>query len=186
MALDTPTRRRHQISLQITVSHPPCGCWDLNSWPLEEQSVLLPTEPSLQPCFYLLVVSCESVPKDLWTAQSTEPVNAVYPASLYRWSWRLWDSEIIDYLCTFEVQNHKYPFRTHLEEEAMLLCGENCCDVATNQGMPAATRNWKIRGSALPWSLKWCYGLAVKCIPQPSSVWSQTVALVLKALRRGS
>jgi hypothetical protein len=28
---------------------PPCGCWDLNSVPLEEQSVLLPTEPSHQP-----------------------------------------------------------------------------------------------------------------------------------------
>ena len=28
---------------------PPCGCWDLNSGPLEEQSVLLTTEPSLQP-----------------------------------------------------------------------------------------------------------------------------------------
>jgi hypothetical protein len=28
---------------------PPCGCWDLNSGPSEEQSVFLPTEPSLQP-----------------------------------------------------------------------------------------------------------------------------------------
>ena len=28
---------------------PPCGCWELNSGPLEEQSMLLPTEPSLQP-----------------------------------------------------------------------------------------------------------------------------------------
>jgi len=28
---------------------PPCGCWELNSRPLEEQSVLLTTEPSLQP-----------------------------------------------------------------------------------------------------------------------------------------
>ena len=28
---------------------PPCRCWDLNSGPLEEQSVLLPAEPSLQP-----------------------------------------------------------------------------------------------------------------------------------------
>ena len=28
---------------------PLCGCWDLNSWPLEEQSVLLTTEPSHQP-----------------------------------------------------------------------------------------------------------------------------------------
>jgi hypothetical protein len=28
---------------------PPCGCWDLNSGPLEEQSALLTTEPSRQP-----------------------------------------------------------------------------------------------------------------------------------------
>jgi len=28
---------------------PPRGFWDLNSGPLEEQSVLLTTEPSLQP-----------------------------------------------------------------------------------------------------------------------------------------
>ena len=28
---------------------PPCGCWELNS--LEEQSVLLTAEPSLQPLF---------------------------------------------------------------------------------------------------------------------------------------
>jgi hypothetical protein len=27
----------------------PCGCWGLNSEPLEEQPVLLTTEPSLQP-----------------------------------------------------------------------------------------------------------------------------------------
>ena len=26
---------------------PPCGCWELNSGPLEEQPVLLTTEPSL-------------------------------------------------------------------------------------------------------------------------------------------
>jgi hypothetical protein len=28
---------------------PPCGCWELNSGPLEEQPVLLTTQPSLQP-----------------------------------------------------------------------------------------------------------------------------------------
>ena len=39
-------RRGRQISLR---SEPPCGCWDLNSGPSEEQSVLLTTEPSLQP-----------------------------------------------------------------------------------------------------------------------------------------
>jgi hypothetical protein len=35
---------------------PPCGCWDLNSGPLEEQSVLLPTEPSLQPREYVFIL----------------------------------------------------------------------------------------------------------------------------------
>jgi hypothetical protein len=28
---------------------PPCGCWELNSGLLQEQSVLLTSEPSLQP-----------------------------------------------------------------------------------------------------------------------------------------
>ena len=34
---------------------PPCGCWELNSSPLEEQSVLLTTEPSLHPPGLILV-----------------------------------------------------------------------------------------------------------------------------------
>jgi hypothetical protein len=34
-------------------SEPPCGCRDSNSGPLEEQSVLLTTEPSLQPIKYV-------------------------------------------------------------------------------------------------------------------------------------
>jgi hypothetical protein len=54
-------RRGRQISLQVIMRHekrtsdpitdgckPPCGCWDLNSGPSEEQSVPLPTEPSRQ------------------------------------------------------------------------------------------------------------------------------------------
>jgi hypothetical protein len=32
----------------------PCGCWELNSGPPEEQSVLLTSEPSLQP-FWILI-----------------------------------------------------------------------------------------------------------------------------------
>ena len=45
------TRRGRQISLRMVVSHHVhvCGFWDLNSGPSEEQSVLLPAEPSLQP-----------------------------------------------------------------------------------------------------------------------------------------
>ena len=45
-------RKGHQISLQMVVST--CGCWDLNSGPLEEQTKVLTTEASLQPpktCF---------------------------------------------------------------------------------------------------------------------------------------
>jgi hypothetical protein len=34
---------------------PPCGCWELNSGPLEEQSDLLTTEPSLQPLLFLFL-----------------------------------------------------------------------------------------------------------------------------------
>jgi hypothetical protein len=37
---------------------PPCGCWDLNSGPSEEQSVLLTVEPSLNPTksFFLILI----------------------------------------------------------------------------------------------------------------------------------
>jgi hypothetical protein len=42
---------RHQKASDPIIDgcEPPCGCWELNSGPLEEQSVLLTTEPSLQP-----------------------------------------------------------------------------------------------------------------------------------------
>jgi hypothetical protein len=44
--------RQHQKRASDLITdgcEPPCGCWDLNSGPLEEQSVLLTAEPSLQP-----------------------------------------------------------------------------------------------------------------------------------------
>jgi hypothetical protein len=43
---------RHQKRASDLITdgcEPLCGCWDLNSGPSEEQSVLLTTEPSLQP-----------------------------------------------------------------------------------------------------------------------------------------
>jgi len=39
-------RREHPIT---DGCEPPCGFWESNSGPLEEQKVLLTTEPSLQP-----------------------------------------------------------------------------------------------------------------------------------------
>jgi hypothetical protein len=46
-----------RVSYLITGGcEPPCGFWDLNSGPLEEQSVvLLPTEPSLQPLVFFFL-----------------------------------------------------------------------------------------------------------------------------------
>jgi hypothetical protein len=47
VALQTPQKRASDL---ITDGcEPPCGCRDLNSGPLEEQSVLLTSEPSLLP-----------------------------------------------------------------------------------------------------------------------------------------
>jgi hypothetical protein len=42
------SRRGHQIFVTDGCELP-CGCWDLNSGPLEEQSALLTSEPSHQP-----------------------------------------------------------------------------------------------------------------------------------------
>lgn len=55
-----PCLHTHQKRASDTITdgcEPPCGFWELNSGPLEEQSVLLTTESSLQPpslsCFNL-------------------------------------------------------------------------------------------------------------------------------------
>jgi hypothetical protein len=44
-----PVNQKRALDPVIDVCEPPCGCWELNSEPLEEQSVLLTAEPSLQP-----------------------------------------------------------------------------------------------------------------------------------------
>ena len=43
--LQTPQKRASDLIIDGCES--PCGCWDLNSAPWEEQPVLLTTEPSL-------------------------------------------------------------------------------------------------------------------------------------------
>jgi hypothetical protein len=66
---------------------PPCGCWDLNSGPLEEQSVLLTTEPSLQhPDSYSYFI------RNMYFGQ--DPVNPESPYTKtcllekIQWQWR--------------------------------------------------------------------------------------------------
>jgi hypothetical protein len=53
------SRRGHQI-FDTDGCEPPCGSWDLNSGPLEEQSVLLTAEPSHQtpPFFFKIYLFC--------------------------------------------------------------------------------------------------------------------------------
>jgi hypothetical protein len=48
LLLSLDTHQKRASDLITDGCQPPCGCWDLNSGPLEEQSVLLTAEPSLQ------------------------------------------------------------------------------------------------------------------------------------------
>ncbi|EDM00356.1 rCG35761, isoform CRA_a [Rattus norvegicus] len=43
-----PAGHKKEQGLLTDGCEPPCGCWELNSGPLEEQSVLLTAEPSLR------------------------------------------------------------------------------------------------------------------------------------------
>ena len=51
MSSDIPQKKVSDLIMDGC--EPPCGCWDLNSGPWVEQSVLLTTEPSLQPSVFL-------------------------------------------------------------------------------------------------------------------------------------
>jgi hypothetical protein len=56
LSSDTPEEGINSIT---DGCEPPCGFWDLNSGPLEKQSVLLTTESSLQPvCVCVCVCVC--------------------------------------------------------------------------------------------------------------------------------
>lgn len=60
----------------VTVGwEPRCGCWEPNPVPLEEQSVLLFTEPSLQhfPLFISFAMGSLIEPDQLWSASSRDP-----------------------------------------------------------------------------------------------------------------
>ena len=70
---------------------PTCGCWDLNSEPSEEQSVLLTAEPSLQPLNKSLSTNTtssdffysSSISFSKWEEQSLAPFLFSPPLSIY-------------------------------------------------------------------------------------------------------
>lgn len=46
------TKRRCEIppELELQIVVLPCGCWELNSGPLQVQQILLTAKPCIQPC----------------------------------------------------------------------------------------------------------------------------------------
>ena len=58
---------------------PPCSCWELNSGPLEEEAMLLTSEPSLQPPINVIlknkmalqIRALAALPEDLGLIPST-------------------------------------------------------------------------------------------------------------------
>jgi hypothetical protein len=55
------THQKRALDLITDGYEPPSGFWELNSGPLEEQSVLLTTEPSLQHCLFVFLRQCFSL-----------------------------------------------------------------------------------------------------------------------------
>jgi hypothetical protein len=49
------THQKKTLDLITDGCDSPCGFWELNSGPLEEQSVLLTTEPSIEHLFLFLI-----------------------------------------------------------------------------------------------------------------------------------
>ena len=52
-----PAGQKRASDLISDGCEPPCGCWEFNSGPLEEQAVLLTAEPSLQPQYILFNIN---------------------------------------------------------------------------------------------------------------------------------
>jgi hypothetical protein len=68
---------RHLRTDLITYGcEPSCGCWELNSGALEEQTVLLTAEPPLQPC--LAAPCCAEVT----TSPHEEPDEHTWPLAV--------------------------------------------------------------------------------------------------------
>uniref|UniRef100_A0A8C6RLL5 Protocadherin alpha 12 n=1 Tax=Nannospalax galili TaxID=1026970 RepID=A0A8C6RLL5_NANGA len=49
--------RRSEVSFGFPWNGPPCGCWEWNVGPLQEQSVLLTAESALQPLFLVFLIA---------------------------------------------------------------------------------------------------------------------------------
>jgi hypothetical protein len=65
-----PAVQKRAPDLIIDGYKPPCGCWKLNSGHLEEQSVLLTSEPSLR--------SSSIIPRTQWMEETSFPSSGKF------------------------------------------------------------------------------------------------------------
>ena len=98
-----PVGQKRAPDLIIGGCEPPCGCWELNSGPLEEQPVLLTAEPSLQPNpvnFNGNLSQClrtEGIKKRMKMLRVIQKITAGKDSRQHTW-WRV------------AVSTHAYPF----------------------------------------------------------------------------
>ena len=95
---------------------PPCGCWDLNSGPLEEQSALLTAEPSHQPRLWTF--------KILKLLKTMGTFSVGMSASFMVLS--LWGREMeghISYFPVAVIKHHNQTDLTHKKKELTLAFG---------------------------------------------------------------
>jgi hypothetical protein len=74
-----PAYQKRAPDLSTDGCESPCGSWELNSRPLEEQPVLLTTESSLQPLWTLLIPSVYYPKNEVLQIQ----LDGAYPTSSY-------------------------------------------------------------------------------------------------------
>jgi hypothetical protein len=72
------------LSSDTDSCEPPCGCWELNSGPLEEQSVLLTAAPSLQALRGTCASSCVGLPPPLGS-MSMQQTDTLWPRESSIW-----------------------------------------------------------------------------------------------------
>jgi hypothetical protein len=143
---------------------PPCGCWDLNSGPLEEQSALLTADPSHQPplntlslCIYTTFFKIHSIVDGhlAWLYSSALVNGAVLKHRRYR-------------CCLSQLSS----FPLEMCEEVGLL---HCSSLLIFKPRDLSTVLW---GDCASWHFQWQYARG------PVSGYPQTVHLSLSLCSR--
>jgi hypothetical protein len=96
---------------------PLCGCWELNSGPSEEQSVLLTTESSLQPRI-LIFKSLNSVSLQ-WYTKSWYKLFACRPVVAHAFNPSTWEAEAGGFLSLRPAWSTEWPGQPKLYRKTL-------------------------------------------------------------------